>query len=239
MRRLPLLAWLLWATCAAACVAAAPEQAASGPSAQVALDAGAAPVPNSALGDEPVRGARGPEGAANPAAPASPGAGMDYPRVLLALGVVVGLILALRWVGRMFFPGAAGRGASRAVEVLSRSPLSPKQQVLLLRVGRRLVVVGDSGSQMNPLCEISDPDEIAALVGQLRDEKTAAPTRVFGAMFGKSRRGFESAEPAPAAETPAGLRDVEPEEREVASARDELSGLRDRVRLLAEQFNGA
>jgi flagellar biogenesis protein FliO len=191
--------------------------------------------PRSALGDEGVRSQ--PEPAIGPGAPApsvQPG-GMDYPRVLGALAIVIGLIFVLRWIGRSIFPAVSGKGASRAIEVLSRSPLSPKQQVVLLRVGRRLVVVGDTGGQMNALCEISDPDEVAALVGQIRDEKsTAMMGGAFGTMFRRSRKGFEDADVSTEPAT-SDLQDDE-EIAPVTSARQELSGLRERVRLLSEQF---
>ena len=194
----------------------------------------ASSFPRSALGDEGVRSK--PDQSAGPAGPetSSRPEAMDYPRVLGALGIVIGLIFVLRWVGRHIFPASAGRGASRTIEVLSRSPLSPKQQVVLLRVGRRLVVVGDTGAQLNPLCEITDPDEIAALVGQIRDEKSSAPSAAFGAMFGRSRRRFESVEP-PVEQPMTGLQDDE-DMAPVTSAREELSGLRERVRMLSEQF---
>jgi flagellar biogenesis protein FliO len=195
-------------------------------------------LPQTALGAEPV--GHSTEPTAPPLIPGSPSQpqSLDYPRVLAALGIVIGLIFVLRWFGRFFFPAAVGRGKGRAVEIISRSPLSPKQQVMLLRVGRRLIVVGDSGSQMNPLCEITDPDEVAALVGQLQGEKSATPTRAFGSMFGRSRQVFESEEDGPAPAS-SGLRQPEVDEPPVASAREELSGLRERVRLLAEQFKGA
>jgi hypothetical protein len=91
---------------------------------------------------------------------------------------------------------------------------------------------------MNALCEITDPDEVAALVGQLRDEKLQIPKRAFSSLFGRSRQAFETEEPmADAARTE--LREPEEGSEPVASAREELNGLRDRVRLLAEQFKGA
>jgi flagellar biosynthetic protein FliO len=193
-------------------------------------------TPSSALGEQPIRATPSQDVGSAAATTAAGSQGMDYPRVLAALGIVIALILVLRWFGKYFFPTAPSRGSSRAVEVISRSPLSPKQQIVLIRVGRRLVVVGDSGSQMNPLCEISDPDEIAALVGQLRDEKTSPTTRAFGAMFGKSRQQFDrSAEDLPAEEQPAPLTEAD-EDQPITSARDELNGLRDRVRMLAQQF---
>lgn len=195
-------------------------------------------LPKTALGEEPVRNSTDvPSTPLTPGAPAQP-QGLDYPRLLAALGIVIGLIFVLRWLSRLFFPAATGRGKSRAVEVLARSPLSPKQQVMLLRVGRRLLVVGDSGSQMNALCEITDSDEVAALVGQLRDEKLQIPKRAFSSLFGRSRQAFDAEEPAPDAAQNE-LREPEEEDVPVASAREELNGLRDRVRLLAEQFKGA
>lgn len=196
------------------------------------------PLPKTALGEEAVRNSTDtPSNLLTRGAPAQP-QGLDYPRVLAALGIVIGLIFVLRWFGRLFFPAAAGRGRSRAVEVLSRSPLSPKQQVMLLRVGQRLLVVGDSGSQMNALCEITDPDEVAALVGQLRDEKLPIPSRAFGSLFGRSRQAFDPDEAARGAAQNE-LREPEEADAPVATAREELNGLRDRVRLLAEQFKGA
>ena len=195
------------------------------------------PLPKTALGEEPVRNSvDAPSTLLVSGAPAKP-QGLDYARVMAALGIVVGLIFVLRWFGRLFFPAATGSGKSRAIEVLSRSPLSPKQQVMLLRVGQRLLVVGDSGSQMNALCEITDADEVAALVGQLRDEKLQIPKRAFGTLFGRSRQAFESEQPiADVAHNE--LREPEENDAPVASAREELNGLRDRVRLLAEQFKG-
>lgn len=160
---------------------------------------------------------------------------MDYSRVLGALALVLGLIFLMRWGSRFFFPSTAGRRATRAIEVIARAPLSPRQQVMLIRVGRRLIVVGDSGSQMNALCELSDSDEVAALVGQLQDEKLTPSTNAFGGMFGSSRRTFQSDDPTPAS---APLIDEPDQTQTVASARDEINGLRDRVRLLAQQFKG-
>jgi hypothetical protein len=94
--------------------------------------------------------------------------------------------------------------------------------------------VGENGTQMNTLCEISDPDEVAGLVGQLREEKTAAAA-AFSSLFGRFNRRFGPEEERIESDAPSELRD-EPEEPRASSARGELDGLRERVRLLAEQF---
>jgi len=115
----------------------------------------------------------------------------DTQRVILSLGLVLGLILVLRWASQKMFGKQIGGRASRAVQVLSRNPISPKQQLLVVQVGRRLVVVGDSGQQMNALCEITDPEEMAALIGQLHEEKRESSSNPFGSIFGRAGSAFE------------------------------------------------
>src|SRR5688572_27254666 len=99
-----------------------------------------------------------------PASAAAPT--LDSGQLVLALFAVLALIVLLRWALRKLVPGALGR-SSRGVRIVGRTYLAPKQQVLILQVGRRLLIVGDSGQQLNTLCEITDPDESAALLGQL------------------------------------------------------------------------
>ena len=226
-----LLLMCMWVVCTCAPVYGATGGGAG--AANPAANSGA--QAHTALGDAPVRSFSEKSNKPSGEVAGTPTPTMDYSRVLGALAAVLGLIFLLRWCGRFFFPSTGGRHSSRAVEVIARSPLSPKQQIMLIRVGRRLIVVGDSGSQMNPLCELSDPDEVAALVGQLHDDKLAPAKKAFGAMFGRSRSRFDStdsADPAQSLVDEAG--DAEP----VVTAREELSGLRERVRVLAQQFKG-
>jgi len=143
--------------------------------------------------------------------------------VVLALVGVIAVDFVLRAMGRFFFPSATSRGQSRVVEVLSRSALAPKQQVMLLRIGRRVIVVGDSGTQMNTLVRFRIRMRVAGLVGQLREEKTATAA-AFTSLFGRFNRRFggeeEEREESGAASE---LRD-DPEEPPVSSARGELTG---------------
>lgn len=180
-----------------------------------------------------------------PAGAITPTAGaFDTTRVVLSLLIVLTLIFALRWLSQRLFGKTVASRSSRAVQVLSRNVISPKQQVLVVQVGRRLVVVGDSGQQMNPLCEITDPDEMAALIGQLHEEKRESTAIPFGSLFGRAGSNFEK-------ETePQRLVDVAEEEEDSADSstigatgpspgqdpRDELSGLMDKVRLMSRQF---
>ena len=113
--------------------------------------------------------------------------GLELSRVGAALAIVIALILLLRWGGKKLFQQGGMSRSTRAIQVLARAPLAPRQHIVMVRVGRRVIVVGECGSQMNPLCEITDGDEIAALLGQLQDEKVNLPAKAFSSLFQRAR----------------------------------------------------
>lgn len=165
---------------------------------------------------------------------------LEAPRVLLALALVVGLIFALRWAARRFFvtPGAAS--GSSAVEVLSRSAFSPRQQVVLIRVGRRVLVVSDNGQQLSSLAQISEPDEVAALLGQVRERAGTSPSKAFGNLFQRfSATPDEAEEDLPPTRDPDRSEtktDVSTDPAAVAATRAELGNLMEQVRLVSRQL---
>jgi flagellar biosynthetic protein FliO len=152
-------------------------------------------------------------------------------RMALSLSAVLGLILLMYWATRRLLPRSAfASGDSAAVQVLARSPVSPRTRVVLLRVGRRILVVGESGQQMTTLCEITDPDEAAALLGQIRGEQEGSG-KPFSALLSSAIERFQ------AAQFPASLKS-ETDEDELASTHQELDGLTQRVRVMARHFGG-
>jgi len=163
-------------------------------------------------------------------------------QVVIALGTVIGLILLLRWGGKRLFHGAAARTSSRAVHVLCRSAVLPRQQVLLVQVGRRIIVAANNGTQLSALAEISDPDEVAELVGQIQSDRPDSVSRTFGALFRRGQqdydpaadRGADPMQPPDAHDRPAGEDSSLHAGREPMRA--ELAGLMDKVRLLARQL---
>jgi flagellar protein FliO/FliZ len=166
---------------------------------------------------------------------------LEMPRVLAALAAVIGLIFLLRAGARRMFDIPVNQRSSRAVQVLSRTIVAPKQQVLLLQVGKRMVVVGDSGGQMNALCQIDDPDEVAALLGQVREEKLASAGKTFGLLFNRTKDQMveaETDEPRETANEDAMTMEANSAEgREIFSTRQELSGLMEKVRIVSRQFH--
>jgi flagellar biogenesis protein FliO len=165
---------------------------------------------------------------------------LDIRRVALALGIVLGLVFVCRWAARWMFPGVAAGRSSQVMKVLSRSVIAPKQQLLLVQVGRRLVVVGDCGQQMNALAEISDPDEVASLLGQLRAQPEASESsKPFAPLLGRARDEFGDLPVPPVTEPFAPGGDEEENELAIAGVvetRGELTGLTEKIRMLSRQL---
>jgi flagellar biogenesis protein FliO len=158
----------------------------------------------------------------------------DLTRMLSALMIVVAVIFVLRWAARRMalVPGAANSGA---VKVISRSTVSPRQQVLVLQVGRRLVVVGDSGGRMNPLCEITDPDEVAAMIGGSHQANAANQEnpKSFMNLFSRASEPFETEANLPAAAEAESMQNIEPIR---ATDNEDVGSLLNKVRELRQQF---
>ncbi len=116
---------------------------------------------------------------------------------LAALGVVLGILYGLKVVAAKL-GGITPARPSASVEVLSRTAIGPKGHVLLLRVGGRVLVVGDSAAGgLRTLDRIDDEDEVAEL---LRATTAAAgPGIDFGALLasvGRKQADTPAAPPA-------------------------------------------
>jgi flagellar biosynthetic protein FliO len=142
----------------------------------------------------------------------------------LSLGVVIGIILLMAYLSkRMMNPG--GKGGADAMTVLARQNISPRQQLMLVQVGRRVVMVGNSGSQMNALAEITDPDEIADVMNRCNRRKKAA-AEAFTDLFSKAERDFDpSVEEKAVAEENSSAADSQ-----LIKTKNELTNLLEKVR---------
>ena len=153
-------------------------------------------------------------------------------RVVFSLTAVLALVVLMYWASRRVLPRHALAGETRAIQVLARAPVSPKHRVVLLQVGRRVLVVAEgSGPQpLNTLCEITDPDEAAALIGRVSGEQSAAG-KSFATLLNSATERFRAAGEAnpSAAEQPDAL----------ATTQQQLDDLTQRVRGLARHFERA
>ncbi len=117
----------------------------------------------------------------------------DAGRVGGALALVIALILFLKWGSKKVFAMPNAGGANGLMQVVSRTALAPRQQLLMVRVGRRLMIVGDSGGRLSSLGEIGDPNEVATLLGQAQakhDEraKSVPFTSLLGRLAQRTKR---------------------------------------------------
>src|SRR5512133_2774051 len=120
---------------------------------------------------------------------AEPGSGF---RVAGALTGVLALIFVLKWSARFFVPTNSSRNAG-AIAVLSRHAIGPRQQLLLIQLGKRVLLVANGGAQMNTLCEINNEEEVSELLR--RAGVAPAVSATFGSKFKKEVKKFESEEP--------------------------------------------
>lgn len=98
-------------------------------------------------------------------------------RGVLPIAVIAVLAVALRGViakslGRTMRP-------SGVLEILARFPTGRGQQVAMLRLGRRVLVVHQSDRTMTTLCEVTDADEVAELISKSREGAKDSFTRLL------------------------------------------------------------
>jgi flagellar biogenesis protein FliO len=150
-------------------------------------------------------------------------------RVAWALAIVLGAIFALRWASRKMLGLPGGGGASSAVRVLGRSMISPRQQVLLIQVGRRILVVASNGATMSSLCEISDADEVAAILGQASRVRGGDEAGAFSSLFDRASTQFQ----------PVAAERGQEGDAAMDATRAEIGGLLEKVRSLSRAFKRA
>ena len=91
--------------------------------------------------------------------------GHNLPSKMGAACVLVGLMLGAGvLLLRRIFPSRTAGRPTALMEVLGRTPVSPKQSVLLLRVAGRVLVVGLGPDSMTSLAQIDDPEEIEKML---------------------------------------------------------------------------
>jgi flagellar biogenesis protein FliO len=84
-----------------------------------------------------------------------------------ALAIVLGLIVVLFLVLRRWTPSLR-TGGSGVVQIVGRTVLAPRQSLVLVQLGRRLVLIGVSAERIQPVCEITDNEEAAAILAESR-----------------------------------------------------------------------
>jgi flagellar biogenesis protein FliO len=168
--------------------------------------------------------------------------GYSFAQVALALTGVLTLVFVLRWAGRRFLAMPGTGVALKAIQVLARTNLSARQQLILVRFGKRLVLVASNGVRVDRLSEIADEDEVAQLLGKLAGGRADSSTAAFTAALGQANQQMDETLDTPAGPDALAAVGDQADEGDSASGpmvsqiRSELTGLGSRVRDLAKRL---
>jgi len=113
------------------------------------------------------------------AKPAAPTPGGAIGTVAGSLGIVLGLFLVVAWCMRRFSPAGAALLPKEVVELLGRSPLTGRQQMQLVRIGNKLLLVALSPGGAETLTEITDATEVEHLTALSRRRYSGSSTAAF------------------------------------------------------------
>ena len=99
----------------------------------------------------------------------------DVRRMLGSLAVIVGGYLALVVVLRKFGGGGRQGIPSEVVSVLGNLPYGHKQNLRLVRLGSKLVLLMNGPAGTHPIGEITDPGEVEYLASLCQGKRTVRP----------------------------------------------------------------
>ncbi len=141
---------------------------------------------------------------------------------LLCVALVCGAFIGILVLAKRYLPGHRQYFAHPAMEVLGRTHLDQRRYVSLVRVGKRILVIGVSPDEINPLSEITDESEITTIMEVARP-KTEAGLTIFQRLFQRQVTETDAAETRAIVDVKA----RELEER-TASLRERVGALRGR-----------
>ncbi len=146
----------------------------------------------------------------------------------LPLAAVLALILIIVWAAKKYLPNVRRLTGSTAMKVVARTHLSPRQSIAVVRLGRRLLVVGQTADNLTPLGVVEDPEEVSELLGEIESGKTNSAVGNFKRVFQKTDEEFAAADEAAGGE---------PADGEIERVRTELESLTRKVREVTGKTN--
>lgn len=108
---------------------------------------------------------------------------VQFPSAATLVGstcVVLSLFFAVAWLLKRAAPKSMQSLPQKAIEVLGRAPLVRGQHLQLVRCGQRLLLLAVSSTTAQTLTEISDPQEVEALLSACGGKSTAHASREAG-----------------------------------------------------------
>lgn len=96
-----------------------------------------------------------------------------------SLLIVLGLFLGVAWCYRKTLNTSMSGIPKQVVNVLGRTTIAPRQQLILVRFGSKLVLVSMNQGETRTLSEITDPTEVDQLAGSCESHQPHSLTNSF------------------------------------------------------------
>ena len=121
------------------------------------------------------------------------GSGGNTLKMLFSVGssllIVIGLFLGVAWCYRKTLNTTMGGIPKQVVSVLGRTAIAPRQQLILVRFGSKLVLVSMVQGETRTLSEITDPLEVDQLAGACESHQPHSLTNSFRSILSQHGGG--------------------------------------------------
>jgi flagellar biogenesis protein FliO len=97
---------------------------------------------------------------------------INLPKMLASLALVLGGYFGFVWLVRTISPASNTQLPQSVVQVLGRTPFGPKQNLQLVKLGSKLVLLLHGPEGAHPIGEITDPAEVEKLLCQCQSRSS-------------------------------------------------------------------
>lgn len=116
--------------------------------------------------------------------------GWSLMRDMWPLLTVLLLIGGMAMVLRRYMPARRLLGGSDVLKIVARTHVSPKQQLVLVKLGRRLVLLGVSPERISSLSTVEDSDQVAMLLGEIASGQPGSISSAFASSVEDEREAY-------------------------------------------------
>ncbi len=109
--------------------------------------------------------------------------------------IVLGVILLAALLVKKFMPSRRLWGGGNVLQIVARTPLSGKQHLVLLKLGRRLVLLGVTPERISTLSIVEDPEQVALLIGEIASSHPHSLVSEFEKTFAGEAGAYVEPEP--------------------------------------------
>jgi flagellar biogenesis protein FliO len=108
--------------------------------------------------------------------------------LLMVLAVIGGVAVFVK----KYMPTNRLLLGSEVLRIVARTSLGSKQHLVLVKLGRRLVLLGVAPERISALSTVEDPDQVAMLLGEAASTRSDSMTQAFAASIGQESAAFDT-----------------------------------------------